>query len=204
MSTNNPNPIDSTLGSSQATPRSGRLQALMILLVCAAPIVAGTIAFMFWEGGGATNYGELITPRKVEIVGQTADKQPAALSKHHGKWRYVTFDAGQCEEQCQRKLLYTRQIRLAQGREQTRIERIWFIDDQTVPNQVHAALYADAHVITLPPQFSASEFEPQGSPRQYIYLVDPLGNLMMRYSADPDPAKMIKDLQRLLKYSGVG
>jgi hypothetical protein len=184
--------------------RSGRLQALLILLVCAAPIVGGTIAFKFWESGPTTNYGELVTPRKVEIVGQGADQRRAALSDHDGKWRYVVFDAGECDEQCQRKLLYTRQIRLAQGREQGRIERIWLIDDGSIPNAAHAALYADAHIVTLPSPSVASAFEPQGSARQYIYLIDPLGNLMMRYSADPDPARMIKDLQRLLKYSRIG
>ena len=187
-----------------ARARSGRLQALLILLVCAAPIVGGTIAFKFWESGPTTNYGELVTPRKVEFVGQGADRRRAALSDSDGKWRYVMFDAGECDEQCQRKLLYTRQIRLAQGREQARIERIWLIDDRSVPNAEHAAFYTDAHVITLGSPSVASEFELQGSARQYIYLVDPLGNLMMRYSADPDPARMIKDLQRLLKYSRIG
>ena len=184
--------------------RSGRLQALMILLICAAPIVGGTIAFKFWEAGPTTNYGELVTPRKLEIVGQGADQRPAALADHDGKWRYVIFDAGECDEQCQRKLLYTRQIRLAQGREQGRIERIWLIDDGSIPNATHASLYADAHIVKLPSPSVASAFEPQGSARQYIYLIDPLGNLMMRYSADPDPARMIKDLQRLLKYSRIG
>ena len=178
------------------------MQALLILLVCAAPIVGGTFAYMVWDAGRTTNYGELIAPRKVEIVGESIDGQPTALSKHAGKWRFVIFDGGQCDEQCQRKLLYTRQIRLAQGREQTRIERIWFIDDASMPNQAHAGLHAEAHVIKLPSV--PTDFEKQGSPRQYIYLVDPHGHLMMRYSADPDPAKMIKDLQRLLKYSRIG
>lgn len=200
----NSSPIEPQVPKKNARARSGRLQALLILLICASPIVGGTIAFKFWESGRTTNYGELITPRKVEIVGQGADQRRAALSDYQGKWRYVMFDAGQCDEQCQRKLLYTRQIRLAQGREQTRIERIWLIDDRSVPNAGHVALYADAHVITLASPSVASEFEPQGSARQYIYLVDPLGNLMMRYSADPDPARMIKDLQRLLKYSRIG
>ena len=43
-----------------------------------------------------------------------------------------------------------------------------------------------------------------GETRDHIYLVDPLGNLMMRFPRDPDPSKMLKDLQRLLKYSGIG
>ena len=200
----NTSSIEPPRPTQNARARSGRLQALLILLVCAAPIVGGTIAFKFWESGPTTNYGELVTPRKVEIVGQGADQRRAALSDYDGKWRYVMFDAGECDEQCQRKLLYTRQIRLAQGREQARIERIWLIDDRSVPNAGHAALYADAHVITLGSPSVAAEFEAQGSARQYIYLVDPHGNLMMRYPADPDPARMIKDLQRLLKYSRIG
>ncbi len=199
-----PSPIDQTRSGSKAAARSGRLQALMILAICAAPIIGGTIAFTYWDGGRTTNYGELIAPRKVEVIGKGVDQQPAALSKFEGKWRFVIFDAGYCDEQCQRKLLYTRQIRLAQGREQTRIERIWFIDDPDAPNPKHAALYGDAHIIALASPAAAAEFQAKGSARQYIYLVDPHGYLMMRYSADPDPAKMIKDLQRLLKYSRIG
>jgi cytochrome oxidase Cu insertion factor (SCO1/SenC/PrrC family) len=198
------NPEPAPTNPAKPTARSGRMQALLILLVCAAPIVGGTFAFMVWDSGRTTNYGELITPRKVELVGEGIDGKQAALSKYEGKWRFVIFDGGHCDEQCQRKLLYTRQIRLAQGREQTRIERIWLIDDASMPNPEYAGLFAEAHLIRLPAGLVPADFEKQGSPRQYIYLVDPLGYLMMRYSADPEPAKMIKDLQRLLKYSRIG
>jgi hypothetical protein len=50
----------------------------------------------------------------------------------------------------------------------------------------------------------ARQFPHAGALRDHIYVVDPLGNLMMRYPRDPDPSKMIKDLQRLLKYSRIG
>ena len=176
----------------------------MILFICAAPIIGGTVAFNIWEGGPTSNYGELIPPRKVEVAGHRVNQQPAALSSLEGKWRFVMFDGGQCDEQCRRKLLYTRQIRLAQGREQTRIERIWFIDDRTHPNPDHAAFYDDAHIIILGSPTAGAEFSSQGSARTHIYLVDPHGHLMMRYPADPDPARIIKDLQRLLKYSRIG
>ncbi len=197
-----PSPIVPSRSKSKI--RSGRLQALMILLICAAPIIGGTVAFNIWDGGPTSNYGELIAPKKVEVAGHGVDRQSAALSNHDGKWRFVMFDGGQCDEQCRRKLLYTRQIRLAQGREQTRIERIWFIDDRAPPNPDHAAFYGDVHIIIPESSSAAAEFASQGSARQYIYLVDPHGHLMMRYSSDPDPARMIKDLQRLLKYSRIG
>ena len=37
-----------------------------------------------------------------------------------------------------------------------------------------------------------------------FYLVDPLGNLMMRYDTNADIKGILKDLERLLKYSWVG
>jgi hypothetical protein len=42
------------------------------------------------------------------------------------------------------------------------------------------------------------------APLRHIYVVDPLGNLMMRYPEDPDPGRVIKDLERLLKLSRIG
>lgn len=169
---------------------SARAKLLLIFLACAAPFVLAWAAWLFgWAPGATGNYGELIAPRPV------AGEPLAAL---RGKWVLVMFDAAACDAYCEKKLYYMRQVRRAQGRDQERIERLWIVTDGGKPRADVLAAIEGTHLSrTSPAGFP-------GEPRDHIYLVDPLGNLMMRFPRDPDPSRMLKDLQRLLKYSRIG
>ena len=165
-----------------------RNKLLWIALVCAAPVVLGTTAYLLgWSPGAPANYGELIAPRVI-----------APLSELRGKWVLVTFDAAACDAYCERKLYITRQVRRAQGKDMERIERMWVVTDAGKPRAEVLAATEGARV----GRFAADQFP--GPATDHIYVVDPLGNLMMRFPRDPDPSKVIKDLQRLLKYSRFG
>lgn len=164
-----------------------RNKLLWIALVCAAPVVLGTLAYLLgWSPGAPANYGELIPPRVVP------------LTELRGKWVLVSFDTGACDAYCERKLYIMRQVRRAQGKEMDRIERLWVVTDAGKPR-------ADALAASEGTRISRNEnFDFPGDVPDHIYVVDPLGNLMMRFPRDPDPSRVIKDLQRLLKYSGFG
>ena len=152
--------------------------------MCAAPFVLGTAAYVLdWRWGGGSNYGELIPPRPLAAP---------ALQALRGKWVLVSFDAPACDAYCERKLYFMRQVRRAQGKEMERVERLWVLTDAGKPRSELLAAIEGTRIQGLTP------FD--GQAREHIYLVDPLGNLMMRYPRDPDPSKMIKDLQRLVKY----
>ena len=167
-----------------------RAKLLLVFLACAAPFALAWAAWYFgWAPGAAGNYGELIPPRSVS---------GAPLPALRGKWVMVTFDSAACDAYCEKKLYYMRQVRRAQGKEQGRIERLWVITDTGAPRAELLAAIEGTHLSRSSP----GEFP--GETRDHIYLVDPLGNLMMRFPRDPDPSKMLKDLQRLLKYSGIG
>jgi hypothetical protein len=164
-----------------------RNKLLWIALVCAAPVVLGTLAYVLgWSPGAPANYGELIPPSVVP------------LNELRGKWVLVTFDAAACDANCERKLYIMRQARRAQGKEMDRIERLWVITDAGKPRA--EVLLASEGMRTS----RKESFDFPGRSAEHIYLVDPLGNLMMRFPRDPDPSKVIKDLQRLLKYSRFG
>ena len=161
---------------------------MWVALVCAAPVVLGTAAYLFgWSPGAPANYGELIPPRVI-----------APLSELRGKWVIVTFDAAACDAYCERKLYIARQVRRAQGKDMERIERMWVVTDAGKPRPDILAATEGTRV----GRFAPDGFP--GAPSDHIYLVDPLGNLMMRFPRDPDPSQVIKDLQRLLKYSRFG
>ena len=167
-----------------------RNKALWIALVCAAPLVLGTAAYLLgWSPGAPSNYGELIPPRVI-----------APLNEFRGKWVLVTFDAAQCDAYCERKLYIVRQVRRAQGKDMERIERVWVITDAGKPR---ADVLAASEGSRIARNENIDSSFP-GNTVDHIYVVDPLGNLMMRFPRDPDPSKIIKDLQRLLKYSRFG
>ncbi len=187
--------------SSAPTRRRAPWQLIAIVVISAAPIVLGTMTFWVWRSPAQTNYGELLAPRQIDVAGIASSGAKTSLAQSQGKWRYVLFDSAACEENCRRKLLYTRQIRIAAGRDQDRVERVWVVEDGQVPANELEGLIADAHLVRLGRPNDADHVAPAAERREFIYLVDPYGNLMMRYPSDPDPRRMIKDLQRLLKYT---
>jgi hypothetical protein len=171
---------------------SPRLKLAALLAVCAAPFVLGWLAYEYrWISGQTANYGELIAPHPLA----------GPLAPLRGKWVLVTFDAAACGAPCERKLYIVRQVRRALGKDAERIERLWLIGDAGRPRAELLAAIEGSHLAPASPELLKSF---PGAPSEHLYVVDPLGNLMMRFPADADPSRMIKDLQRLLKYSRFG
>jgi hypothetical protein len=169
---------------------SARLKLFVLFIVCAAPFVLGWAAWYFkWGTGAPGNYGELLTPRP--IAG-------APFDELRGRWVLVNFDRAACDAYCERKLYFMRQVRTAQGKDQGRVERLWIITDAGKPRPELVGAIEGTRISR------ANRDAFPGEPVDHIYVVDPLGNLMMRFPRDPDPSRMLKDLQRLLKYSQVG
>jgi hypothetical protein len=170
-----------------------RNKLFLVAVICAAPVVLGTAAYLLgWSPGGASNYGELIAPRPLSAQ---------AIAELHGKWVLVSFDAAGCDAYCEKKLYFMRQVRRAQGKDMERVERLWVLTDGGKPRAELVAAIEGTKMRASGASLAAAF---PGNVADHIYLVDPLGNLMMRFPRDPDPSRMIKDLQRLLKYSRVG
>ena len=176
----------------------------MILGFCAAPTVAAWLAYFVWPPQSRLNYGELIEAhplRDPELRG--VDGAPFRLSQLRGKWVLLQIDSGACAESCRRKLLYMRQARLAQGRDAQRVERVWLLADAATPDPALLRDHDGIRVVRAPDPL-LREFPAARSATDHIYVVDPLGNLMLRFSGDPDAQRMTKDLARLLRASRVG
>lgn len=166
------------------------------------PIALSYLAYFVLPLPGARSYGELLPPKEITDVKLPLQaRAPVQFSELRGKWVLVSFDTGPCARDCTKKLYAMRQARLTQGKDRDRLTRLWV--SPAAPS--HRAVVQDG-VWAVPadvPGFS-SQFPDTAALTDHIYLIDPLGNLMMRFPADSDPAKIAKDLRRLLRASQIG
>lgn len=189
--------------------RRGRWSMVAVLLVCAAPIIASYITYHFIKPEGRTNYGDLIDPRQYPIpamASSTLDGKPQKLEDFKGKWIMVKVGGSACDQKCQDMLFMMRQLRTMQGKEADRIERVWLITDKE-PLETFMLRVEDGTRFLRAPADAVGKWlplAPGGKVEEHIYLIDPLGNLMMRFPKDADPSKVKKDIYKLLKASAIG
>ena len=152
------------------------------------------------------NYGELLPPAPLaDPELQMPAGQEFRLSALRGKWVLLQADSGDCQASCRQKLHSMRQVRAALGKDQDRVERVYLIDDRKPLDSALAAELAGNRLARTPAGALLRQLAPHGEDaRRHIYLIDPLGNLVLRYPGNADNAKMLKDLQRLLRASSIG
>ncbi len=203
-----PSPSDVGLADAHRT-RSGRMKMLVLLLVCLAPVVASYITYYFIRPMGSTrSQAELIQPSRDLPQVQAKDLQGGAvpLTSLKGQWLIVAVAGGACDEACQKNLYFQRQLREMQGKDKDRIDRVWLVsDDAPVPAALQPAL-AQATVLRVAPEALPAWLAPAAGQQlpDHLYLVDPMGNWMMRMPAHLDvekASKVKRDLERLLRAS---
>jgi hypothetical protein len=197
----------------QANPNeqqaTGRWKLLLVLAVCAAPLVFSYLTYYVIKPTGRTNYGDLIDPRQYPIPqlgASTLDGKPASLDQYKGKWIMLQTGAGACEQACKDQLVAMRQLRLMQGKEMERIERVWLITDATPVDTMLIRVVDGTRMLRADGAAVAKwlPVEQGGNAADHLYLIDPLGNLMMRFPKNPEPNKVKKDMVKLLKSSAIG
>lgn len=189
--------------------RRGRLKMLLVLLVCASPVIASYFSYyVVRPSGGSTAYGQLIQPSVSlpEAEARSISGQPVAMRSLKGQWLLVVVGGGACPQACTDRLFLQRQLREMTGRERDRVEKVWLITDEAPPPPaLLAALEASPamRVLRLPEATVAAWLRPaEGQPLDaHLYIVDPMGEWMMRAPVSPDPAKLKRDLDRLLRAS---
>ncbi|MGB5725955.1 MAG: hypothetical protein WBM52_01960 [Thiogranum sp.] len=206
------NPADTTSGSQTRK----RMSLVLLFALFLAPLLLAILLFyMFpdWRPTGTSNHGQLVEPVRElpPFQMETLSGEQIDETFLRGKWTLVYLLQGACDKPCVAQLYNIRQVRLAQGKNIDRLQRLLVWESGAIsredqvelqehfPGQVIVPLTGQQAVVEV---FSLDEQQPMAARR--VYLVDPLGNLMMRYEPDDEPKGMIKDLERLLKYSGLG
>lgn len=190
--------------SNDAPPRS-RKMLWLVAAVCVAPFIASFTAYYFYQPEGRVNYGELMDAKPLPRAPLTlTDGGAFTLQQLEGKWLFVVVDDAACDAYCEKKLWQIRQIRKTQGKYPERIERVWLVTGQGQPAQRLRAEFDGTWMVRAggSPVLGALPFA--GAQTDHIYLVDPLGNLVLRYPRDADPSRIRKDIERLLKVSRIG
>ena len=186
----------------------GRWKMVLVLLCCAAPVIASYFTYYVIRPEGRSVYGELIDPQRPlpTISAANRDGAPVSLSTLKGQWLLVAVGAADCDAQCERHLYLQRQLRESLGREKDRLDRVWLVSDAApIPARLENGLRG-VTVLRVPAAELAKWLAPAvgQAAHDHLYVVDPLGNWMMRFPAAMDnegAGRAKRDLDRLLRAS---
>lgn len=188
--------------------RLGRWKMVVVLLCCAAPVIASYFTYYVIRPEGRRVYGELIDPqRPLPALPATApDGRAVPLRSLHGQWLLVAVADAACDALCERQLYLQRQLRESLGREKDRLDRVWLVsDDAPIPARLDNGLRG-ATVLRVPADRLAEWLAPVAGHAlaEHFFVVDPQGNWMMRFPARMDAegaGRAKRDLERLLRAS---
>ncbi len=177
-----------------------RRKLLFLVALFFLPVIASFTLYYAtdWRPEAQSAHGELVTP---------ARPLPEVAADLRGKWVLAYVGDGRCDADCQRSLVFARQTRLSLNQEMDRVVRVLFATaeccDQAYLDREHEGLKVielndaaagEALLAVLPPQ-----------DRQHsLYIIDPLGNLVMRYDTREEPRGLLSDLKKLLRLSHIG
>jgi len=194
----------------------GRRQFLLLAALFFVPLA---IAFWLyygpggWRPDGGTNQGDLVDPARPlpHVDLPLAGGSPVVADVFRGKWTVLYVGDGACDARCRKALHLTRQSRIALNKDADRVRRVFLVTGNCCDHDFVEREHPDLIVALLGGKDSArliARFPVYGDGlvghAGRIYLVDPLGNLMMSYAATAPDKALLTDLRRLLRLSHIG
>ena len=194
-------------------PRS-RSQIWILIAIFFAPLVIAFVLYYGiegWRPAGQTNHGELIQPpRPVPTLElKSANGEPLPETLFQGKWTLVYIGAGSCDARCREALTLIRQTRLALNDDMPRVQRLFLATSECCDRAYLESEHPGLLVGTLEAQNGAQlrevfEVAEPVEEAGRIFIIDPLGNLMMSYPRSAEPKGLLQDMKKLLKLSHIG
>lgn len=210
-----PDPAQSARAAQDESQRTrrGRLKMLLVLLVCASPVIASYFTYFVIRPEGRTNYGELVLPTRempAALPLATLDGAPVAAASLRGQWLLVVVMPPVCDEACEQRLYMQRQLREMLGRDADRLDKIVLVADEAgsappLKPELRTALEtAPAATVLRTPREALAQWlapAPGEALDAHLYVVDPMGQWMMRMPPEPEPKRVMRDLSKLMRAS---
>lgn len=189
--------------------RVGRWKMLLVLALCASPVVASYFTFYVIQPRGSA-YGELIAPAVdmpadlplTDLVGK-----PVTAASLRGQWMLAVVQPADCGEACERQLYVQRQLREMLGKERGRVDKLWLLPGDALPSakvlEAVGQKGAEVTVLRVPQDRLAAWLKPAAGKAlaDHFYVIDPMGRWMLRAPGEPEPKKLKADLDKLLRAS---
>jgi hypothetical protein len=202
-----PQPQDAALADARRT-RSGRWKMLLVLLVCAAPVIASYFMYYVVRPQARTSHGELIEPQRPipSLTGTDLQGAKVSLPTLQGQWLLVSVAGGACPQVCEEHLYLQRQLRESLGKDKDRLDWVWLVDDDAPVRPELLPALKQATVLRVDAKQLADWLSPAAGRQlaDHLYVVDPMGHWMMRFppAHTPEEATRVRqDLQRLMRAS---
>jgi hypothetical protein len=183
---------------------------LLIVILFVAPLGLAWVLVGHWQPAATSNHGELLNPARPvpHFRMQRPDGRLLPTAYLQDRWTLAYIGAA-CEKRCRQSLYYMRQVRLALGKDMGRVQTL-FMQTQAADAALQKWLHQEHALMTTglvddqTLDFFTQVFPGETILGEWIYLIDPLGNLLMRYPSEVDPKGILEDLEHLLKYSKIG
>lgn len=203
--------------SNNKEQRRSQLKLILLLLVFLLPVIAAYVMYKNpqWQPAKTKNYGVLYKPAVSinKFTLRTQDDKAFTLDNLRGKWSLIYIGTGSCDKPCEETLIKARDARWAQGTEATRINYYYLLTVDNFTGDVAKLLKAYPGLIMLHGnaeqrnelirQFRTNNTVQPGSDNR-LYLVDPIGNIVMHYPYGFRHIGLMEDLKYLLKWSQIG
>ena len=205
----------SATGAQLRTRNLRTLAALAALFLLPLAMAFCTYYGTGWRPSAHVNHGQLISPARplpaaalprVSLETDASGTSPATAIPFHGRWSLVYVGGGDCDSACREALYVMRQTRLGLNADMTRVERVFLVSRDCCNRAYLAGEHPGLALLdaSAPPQESLLALFPHQGREQTLFVVDPLGNLMMSYDVRDNPRGLLEDLKRLLRLSHIG
>ncbi|WP_194788581.1 hypothetical protein [Pseudomonas sp. UFMG81] len=175
----------------------GRLQLLLILFVVLGPMILATSMYKldFWVPEGRSYHGAMI--------GNGEGRADIGINAADERWQLLVSAPEACAEDCRQLVYLARQIQIGLGRDASRASHA-LAAAQPLAADYQALLGREYPQLQRYPLDAARYRQKVGEPGPQLWIVDPHGNLVLRYDAKANGKQVLDDLRHLLKLSNIG